>query len=312
MASGRLRPTVRKGLSDWVPGGKFRVRLQNAAGGISGGLREYGYVEGKNIIIEFRWADGRYDRLPELADELVRLKVDVLVTYGTPGGFAAKRATATIPIVMAVVGDAIGTGLVPSLARSGGNITGSTSYQSEVDTKHLELLKEIMPDITQVAVLLNPENPLNGPALRALETIAGPLKVQLQLFEARRLSDLDAIFSEVAARRIDAVQLTSDALFTLPSGARRIADLAANSRLPSIGFSGLAQAGGLISYGPDRYAPYQRAGYFVDRILKGANAADLPMEQPTKFELVINLKTAKELGLTIPPSILVRADELIE
>jgi putative tryptophan/tyrosine transport system substrate-binding protein len=274
------------------------------------GLHDLGYVEGKNILIEFRWAEGNYDRLPDLAAELVRLKVDVLVTQGTPGAFAAKRATTTIPIVMAASGDAIATGLVASLARSGGNITGSTFFSPELNAKRLELLKDAMPRITQVAFLLNPDNLVNGPTLRAMETAAKSLRVVLQPFYMRGPGEFNDVFSTIAKRRIDAVTMGQDGIIV--ANARAIADLAAKHRLPSAGFREFAEAGGLIGYGQNTREVYRRAAYFVDKILKGAKPGDLPVEQPTKFELVVNLKTAKALGITIPRSILLRADRVIE
>jgi putative tryptophan/tyrosine transport system substrate-binding protein len=265
------------------------------------GLGDLGYVEGKNIIIEFRWAEGRYDRLPNLADELVHLKFDVLVTHG-PRGLAAKRATATIPIVVAITGDAIQTGLVPSLARPGGNITGSSYYLPELMAKRLELLKETIPGIAEVAVLLNPDNAVIGPILRPMEVTTKSLKVGLHKFEARGPKDFEAVFSMMAKRRVDAIEVTGDAVFL--ANDKAIADLAAKNRIPWF-----AEAGGLIGCDVNFVEIYRR---FVDKILKGANPSDLPVEQPTKFELVVNLKTARALGLTIPPSIMVRADEVIE
>jgi putative ABC transport system substrate-binding protein len=274
------------------------------------GLRDLGYVEGKNIVVEFRWAEGDYDRLPDLAGELVRLKVDVLVTHGTPGTRAAKQATKTIPIVMAVSGDAVATGLVASLNRPGGNITGSTFFSPELTAKQLELLKEAVPSVTQVAVLVNPGNPVNRPSLQALETTARSLKVAIQLFEARGRNEIENAFLAMANKRVDAVAITDDGVFIANPGV--IANLAAKNRFPSTGFKELAQAGGLIGYGVNFPEIFRRAAYFVDKILKGAKSADLPVEQATKFEVVANLKTAKALGLEMPTSILLRADEVIE
>jgi len=274
------------------------------------GLRDLGYEEGKNIVIEFRWAEEKYGRLPELALALVRLKVDVLVTYGTPGTLAAKRATTTIPIVMVHSGDAVAAGLVAGLARPGGNITGSTYFLPQLMAKRLELLKAAIPHITQVAILVKPDNPFFVPALQALETAVNSLKLGLQQFEARGPNEFEAAFSAMAKNRIDAVVILEDGVFV--SNARAIADLAARHRIPSAGFNELAEAGGLIGYGVDFIAMYRRAATFVDRILKGAKPAGIPVEQATKFELVINMKTAKALGLTIPQSLLLRADELIQ
>ena len=274
------------------------------------GLRDLGYEEGKNIAIEFRWAEARYNRLPELADALVRLKVDVLVTYGTPGTLAAKRATATIPIVMVHSGDAVAAGIVPDLARPGGNVTGSTFFLPQLMAKRLELLKAAVPHLTQAGVLVKPDNPFSEPVLRALETAATPLQIQLLHFEARGPNEFEAVFSEMAKRRLEAVVILEDAVFV--SNAKAIADLAAKRRLPSAGFSEFVGSGGLFGYGVDFLDMYHRAAVFVDKILKGAKPADIPVEQATRFEFRINLKTAKALGLTIPASLLQRADQVIE
>ncbi len=274
------------------------------------GLRDLGYEEGKNIVIEFRWADEKYGRLPELAAALVRLKVDVIVTYGTPGTLAAKRATTTIPIVMVHSGDAVAAGIVADLARPGGNITGSTYFLPQLMAKRLELLKTALPPITQAAVLVKPDNPFFGPALQALETAANSLKMKLHQFEARGPNEFEAAFSAMTKRRADAVVILEDAVFV--SNARTIADLAAKHRLPSAGFNEFAEAGGVIGYGVDFLEMYRRAAVFLDKILKGAKPTGIPVEQATKFDLVINLKTAKALGLTVPQSLLQRADEIIQ
>jgi putative ABC transport system substrate-binding protein len=275
-----------------------------------GGLRSLGYVEGHNIVIESRWADGKYERLPELAAELVDLKVAVLVTYGTPGTLAAKRATTTIPIVMAYSGDALSAGLVTNLARPGGNVTGSTYFLSELMVKRLELLKEAVPHIAQVAVLVEPDNPLFRPTLNALEIAVNSLKVEMQKFEVRGPSEFAAAFLAMGKGRVDAVVIQEDAVFV--SNMRAIVDFASTQRLALAGSKEFAEAGGLIGYGVDFLAMCRRAAFFVDTILKGGEPASIPVEQPTKFELVINLKTAKALGLTVPPTLLTRADEVIE
>ncbi len=274
------------------------------------GLRDLGYVEGKNLNIEVRWARGHYERLPALAAELVGLQVDVLVTHATPGTWAAKRATTTIPIVMAVSGDAVATGLVASLARPGGNLTGGTYFSPELNAKGLELLKEAFPRIRRVAVLVNPDNPQKGPMLRAMALTAGPLKLELQQFEARGPNEFESVFAAMAKQRVDAFVTHDDSV--LIDNARGLAALAAKGRLPSTGFKTFAEAGGLMGYGVNFPEMYRRAAVLVDKILKGAKPADLPVEQATKFELVINLKTAKALGLTIPQSVLIRADEVIQ
>ena len=274
------------------------------------GLRDLGYVEGKNIVIEYRWAEGKYERLPELAAELVRLKIDVLVSQGTPATLAAKRATTTIPIVMPAVGDAVATGIVASLARPGGNITGSTFFGPELNAKRLELLKEAFPRITHVAVLLNPDNPGTGPNLQAMEITAKSLKMELQRYEARGPNEFENAFSAMAKRRVEAVAIPEQSIYAANAG--MIADLAAKKRIPLAGFPQIAEVGGLIGYGVNILEIWRRAAYFVDRILKGAKPGDIPVERPTRFELVINLKTAKALGFTIPQSLLQRADKVIE
>ena len=278
--------------------------------GLRGGLRDLGYVEGKNIVIEFRWANGMYDRLPDLAAELTRLKIDVLVTAGTPGVLSAKRATATIPIVMAASGDAVATGLVASLARPGGNITGSTSFSQQLHAKRLELLKEAMPNLGLVGVLFNPRNPAFTTDLQEMEPAARSMKVRLQRFESQGPNEFAGAFAAMTRSHVDAVVIQEDGM--LNDNTRAIADLAAQQRLSSIGLKEFADAGGLMGYGVDRIELFRRAAYFVDRILKGAKPADLPVEQPSKFDLAINLKTAKALGLTIPASLLQRADQVIE
>jgi putative ABC transport system substrate-binding protein len=247
-----------------------------------------------------------------LATELVRLKVDVLVTAGTPGALAAKQATTTIPIVMVGIGDAVAAGVVASLARPGGNITGSTDSVPELMAKLLELLKEIMPRTRRVAVLVNPDNPKRGAAtFKAMESTAGSLRIELERFEARGPNEFERAFSRMGKSRVDAVVVPSDVVFNYNVAA--VADLAAKKRLPSAGVQAFAEAGGLIGYGLNFPDMDRRAAYFVDKILiKGVKLADLPVQQPTKFELVVNLKTAKALGLTIPQSILVRADLVIQ
>ena len=274
------------------------------------GLRDLGYEEGKNLVIEFRWADGKNDRLPELAAELVRLNVDVLVTYASPSIRAAKQATTTIPIVMAAVADPVALGLVASLARPGGNVTGSTFFMTELAAKRIELLKDAFPRITQVAVLVDPGNSANGPIFQAMETAARSVKVTLHEFAVRGPDEFGSAFAAMGKKRVGAIAVMENPIFI--ANAKAIADLAAKQRLPLIGGSEFAEVGGVIGYGANLLDLYRRAAYFVDRILKGAKPADLPVEQPTKFELVVNMKTAKALGIKIPGSILVRADKVIE
>ena len=274
------------------------------------GLRELGWVEGRNLSIEFRDAGGKPERLADLAAELVRLKVEVIVARGSQATGAAKRATSTIPIVMSASGDAVGTGLVASLARPGGNVTGLTFIAPESSGKRLELLKEALPGATRVAVLWNPADPPRKLELRETEGAAQRLGVKLLSVEVEGPEDLERRFSTIAGERAQALIVFTDPITT--AHRKRIADLAIKSRLPMIsGFSEYAEAGALMSYGPSLPALYRRAATYVDKILKGAKAADLPVEQPTTFELVINLKTARALGLTIPQSLLARADQTI-
>jgi putative ABC transport system substrate-binding protein len=276
------------------------------------GLRELGWVEGQNIVIDYRFAEGRFDRLPDLAAELVRLKVDVIVAQPTPATAAAKNATETIPIVMISVGDPVGLGLIASLARPGGNVTGSSySVGLEIAGKVLELLKETVPKVRRVAILSNPANPAHPLAIRELDVAARSLGVQLQLLEARGPDEFAGAFAAMAKERVGALLVLADGMFALHR--TRLADLAARSRLPAAyGLREMVEAGGLMSYGSSTRDLYRRSATFVDKILKGAKPGDLPVEQPTKFELVINMKTAKALGLTIPPLLLLRADEVIQ
>ena len=280
-------------------------------GALRAGLRDLGYVEGKNLVIEYRWAEGNYERLPQLAAELVRLKVDVLVTAGTPSILAAKSATTTIPIVMASGGDPVATGLVTSLARPGGNVTGMAGFSPELMVKRLELLKDVFPRARQVAVLFNPDNPSHIKiSLPVMDAAAKSLKLELHQFGARGPSEFESAFAAMAKRRVDAVVTSQDSMLTDNAGA--IANLAAKMRLPSVGFPEFAEAGGLMAYGVNRVEFFRRAAYFVDRVFKGAKPADLPVEQATRFETVLNLKSAKALGLQFPQAVLARADRVIE
>jgi putative ABC transport system substrate-binding protein len=274
------------------------------------GLRELGYVEGQNIVIEQRYAGGVPNRLPPLAAELVRLKVDVIVADGTLTVRALKAATPTIPVVFTVVSDPVGSGLIASLARPGGNVTGVTTLGQELSGKRLELLKEGVPGISRVAVLTNPDNPV-GHLLKEMHTAARSLALQLQIVETRTPSQLGSAFRTMEKGRANGLVNLPDALFS--SQRERIAELATKTRLPGMFTErGFVEAGGLMAYAPSIPGNFRRAAAFVEKILRGANPADLPVEQPTKFELVINLKTAKALGLTIPQSILSRADQVIQ
>ncbi len=275
------------------------------------GLRELGYVERQHYAIEYRSADGRPERFPDLAVELVRLKVDLILTRGTPAVLAAKNATRTIPIVMATSGDALGSGVVSGLDRPGGNVTGLTSIDSELVGKRFGLLKEAIPGIARIAIVQNLGNPALATQRKQIEVAARSLRFQPQFLDVRKPEDLGPAFDAAIKQRADAVHVGLDSLTQTNLG--RIVDLAAKQRLPSIYSSrDFVDAGGLMAYGVSRLEMYRRAATYVDKILKGAKPADLPVEQPTKFELVINLKTAKALGLTIPPSLLARADEIIQ
>ncbi len=275
------------------------------------GLRELGYVEGRNIAIESRWAEGNYDRYPAFAADLVRLKVHVIVTVGGAATKAAKQVTATIPIVMSLVTEPVASGLVSSLARPGGNVTGTSMMASDLAGKQFEMLKQAVPKASRVALLWNPANPGGAAQLREAKTAARALGLRLQALEARAPQEIDSAFAAMTRERADALVVLGDAI--LYNQRNQIAELAAKSRLPSASaLREYAEAGGLIAYGTDSLDLERRSTAFVDKILKGAKPADLPVEQPTKFELVINLKTAKALGLTIPQSILVRADEVIQ
>ena len=276
------------------------------------GLRELGWVEGRDVVIEYRWADGRFERLPELAAELVRLKVDVLVASPTPAAQAAKKATGTIPIVGVSLTDPVGLGLIASIARPGGNVTGvSYSLDPQMFGKHLALLREVVPKVRRVAILSNPAGPAQPATVRNIKDAALSLGLQLALVEARGPEDFDAAFATIARERVGAVFVVMDPAFIAQR--ERLPDLAAKSRLPSMFTQRTdAEAGGLMSYGPSIPGLYRRAATYVDKILKGARPGDLPVEQATTFELVINLKTARALGLTIPPSLLGRADHVVQ
>jgi putative ABC transport system substrate-binding protein len=280
--------------------------------GLRQGLREHGYVEGQNIAIEYRWAHGRFERLPDLAAELARLKPDVIVALVTQASLAAKNATSTIPIVMVAVGDPIRAGLVPSLARPGGNVTGNSSVSVEVMGKSLEILKEIAPARRRVSILWNPANAVfQAQMVEEAEAASGRLGLRVHTIAASDATSIDRAFQSMTRERAEALAVLSDPMFVAER--TRIATLAAKGRLPSVsGVREYAEAGGLVAYGPNFYELYRRAAGYVDRILKGARPGDLPIEQPTMFELVINLKTAGTLGLTIPPSLLLRANHLIE
>jgi putative ABC transport system substrate-binding protein len=275
------------------------------------GLRELGYIEGKNIVIEYRYADGKLDRLGELAAELVRLKVDIIVTGGPAGTRAAKEATATIPIVMTFDSDPVGNGFVASLARPGGNITGLSTLAPEISGKQLELLKEIVPKLSRVAVIWSSAEPGNAQVLKEMELAAGALKVQLQYLDVLSSKDIETAFRSASKGRANAVLVLASPV--LAPQRTQIADLAVKTRLPAIYYrSDFVEAGGLMTYGVSITDLDRRAATYVDKLLKGRTPADLPVEQPMKFEFIINLKAAKQIGLTIPPNVLVRADKVIK
>src|SRR6266550_1318492 len=275
------------------------------------GLHELGYVEGKNIVIEWRWAEGKFDRLPDLAAELVRLDVDVIVTGGSTSTGAAKKATTTVPIVMAQVNDPVGSGFVVSLAHPGGNMTGLSTLVPELSGKRLELLKEVVPRLSRMAGFGDSTAPGNAQALKETELAARAFKVQVQYLDIVGSKKIESSFREASKGRADAVFVLGTPV--LISQRKQIAELAVKNRLPAMyGQPEYVEDGGLMSYGVSVVDLYRRAATYVDKILKGAKPADLPVEQPIKFELIINLKAAKQIGLTIPPNVLVRADKVIK
>jgi len=275
-------------------------------------LRELGFVEDRNVAFEYRWADGQFDRLPDLAAELARLRVDVIFSaWSTPSALAAKKATSEIPIVFAGVGDAVGVGLIPSLAHPSSNVTGSTFITEETIGKQLQLLKEVAPGVSRIGVVINPGNPVYGPVLKASEAPARALGLDLAVVGVQKTEEFDAAFRTAIRAHIDGLVVLRDPVLLI--NMKKLLALAAEARLPTIyGMREFAESGGLISYGPDLAEMYRRAAYLVAKILNGAHPADLPIEQPTRFELVINVKSAKSLGLTIPQSLLLLADEVIQ
>jgi putative ABC transport system substrate-binding protein len=275
------------------------------------GLREVGYVEKQNYILEYRSADGDAGRFPELAAELVRLRVDMIVTRGTPAAQAAKTATETLPIVMAAIGEPLGVGVVASLARPGGNVTGMSAFVTELSGKRIELMKEIVPSISHVAFLQNMANPVSTPQWETVKTVAGILSLSVELFDVRNEQDIARAFAAATENKVNAISVGIDGL--IQTKADMIVELAARYKLltayPSREF---VEAGGLLSYGVSYPDLYRRSATLIDKIFKGTKPGDLPVEQPTKLELVINLKTAKALGLSVSPTLIARADEVIE
>jgi putative ABC transport system substrate-binding protein len=283
----------------------------NLIGPFRDGLRALGYEEGRNVIIEYRWAEGNYARFPALVAELLASNVDVLVTAGTPASLAIKKETTTVPVVMIAVGDPVGTGLVPTLARPGGNLTGLSSIAPDLEGKRLELLREVVPKLSHMAVLINSLNPFHIASMHQADAAAKALGIKLQVLDVRASEDLDGAFAAILKERPEALLILADRIFL--HNRTRLMEFATQQRLPNVNaYHELVQAGGLMSFGPSYEDMHRRAAIYVDKILKGAKPADLPIEQPTKFTLILNLKAAKALGLEVPPTLLARADEVIE
>jgi putative tryptophan/tyrosine transport system substrate-binding protein len=275
------------------------------------GLREHGYEEGRNIVIEYRWADGNYERFPALVTELIAAKVDIIVTAGTPAALAMKKATATVPLVVVAVGDPVGTGLVPSLARPGGNLTGLSSVAPDLEGKRLQLLREVVPALSHVAIFINSLNPFHVSSMGQARAAAQAMGIKLQLHDILKSEDLDDAFAAIRKERPDALLILADRVFL--HNRERMMDFTKEQRLPNVNaYKELVEVGGLMSYGPSYEDMHKRAAIYVDKILKGAKPADLPIEQPSKFTFIINLKTAKALGVTVPSQLLGLADQLIE
>jgi putative ABC transport system substrate-binding protein len=283
----------------------------NLVGAFREGLSELGYEEGRNIAIEYRWADGSYERFPALVAELTSSKVDVIVTAGTPAALAVKKATTTVPLVMVAVGDPVGTGLVPSLARPDGNITGLSSVAPDLEGKRLELLREVVPKLSHVAVFFNSLNPFHVVSIRQAHAATEAIGIKLQQHDIRKSEDLDGAFAIIRKERPDALLILADRVFL--HDRQRMMDFTEEQRLPNVNaYRELVEAGGLMSYGPSYEDMHKRAAIYVNKILKGAKPGDLPIEQPTKFSLIVNLKAAKVLGISMPATLLSRADEVIE
>jgi putative tryptophan/tyrosine transport system substrate-binding protein len=282
----------------------------NLIGPFREGLRSFGYIEGKNILIEWRWAEGKYQRFPALISELIASKCDGMVTAGTPASLAVKKATTTIPLVMIAVGDPVGTGLIASLAHPGGNITGLTSIASDLEGKRLELLREVVPKISHIAVIWNPISPFQVISEKEMQEAARGFHIKVLSLGVKGEDDLPDAFAAILKNKPGALFVLADRLFL--HFRTRLMEFALKHRLPGVhAYVELVESGGLMSYGPSYGEMHRRAAYFVDRILKGTKPADLPVEQPTKFELVVNLRAAKQIGLTIPPNVLARADRVI-
>jgi putative tryptophan/tyrosine transport system substrate-binding protein len=283
----------------------------NLIGPFREGLRELGYQEGRNIIVEYRWAEGNYERFPSLIADLLASKADVLVTAGTPATLAIKKATTTVPLVMIAVGDPIGTGIVPSLANPGGNITGFTSISPELEAKRIELLKEVVPGLSRIAILWNPANLYQVYSEKEIQAVALVVGLKTLSFGVRTRQEIEDAFAAMNKEKPDALMVLADRLFL--HNREPIMKFALENRLPGVhAYRELVEAGGLMSFGPSYADMHRRAAGYVDRILKGTKPANLPIQIPTKFELLLNLKTAKAMNLTIPPTVLARAEEIIE
>ncbi len=283
----------------------------NLIGPFREGLHDLGYVEGKNIVIEWRWAEGKYERFPALIAELIASKVELIVTAGTPATIALKQATTTLPLVMIAVGDPVGSGLIASLAHPGGNLTGLTSISPELDGKRLELLREVVPKISHVAVLWNPTSPLQVAGEKETQAAAHAMKIKVLSLGVQAEEQFDNAFATILRERPGALLVLADRLFL--HHRVRIMDFATQNHLPGVhAYVELVEAGGLMSYGPSYSGMHRRAATYVDKILRGTKPADLPVEAPIKFELVINLRAAKQIGLTVPPNVLYRADKVIK
>ena len=284
----------------------FAVRIE----GLRQGLRDVGYVEGTSMTIEYRWAEGRYERLAELSAELVRAKVDLIVTHSTPASLAAKQATSTIPIVMALIGDPVAAGVVASVAKPGGNITGQSFFNAELRVKRIELLKEILPRLSKVAVILNTGNQAGESEFQAMQAAAKSLKVELRPFRLRSPGELESALEQIEKMRLEAIETGDDQIALGNIGV--LTARAAKAQLVTIGPEEVPRAGGMMGYGVDTVATYRHAALFVDKILKGANPAELPIERASKFQFILNLKLAKGFGIDVPAATLLRADEVIE
>ena len=274
------------------------------------GLSDLGHVEGKSVAYEYRESEGRYERLPSLAAELVNRKVNVMVTAGTPAALAAKQATSTIPIVIASISDPVATGLVPSLARPGGNITGLMFFVAELCAKRLELIKQAIPRMKRAAMLMNPDNASMEPVQREMAQAGKTLGVEVMRFDARAEAEFEDVFQAMATKRMDAVVMVEDAYLNVNAG--RLGALATAKRLPSIGLDAVAQGGGLLAYGANQLDMFRRAATYIDKIFKGARPADLPIERSSTFEFILNLKTARQLGVPVTPELRLRANQVLE